>query len=167
MQNLDLTNLVLGAWLLFVVIRRQLEPRVIRFKLEFFILIILLGGASVGDAFTKQHLQIAPQQAVLFGTLSLVSAVAFAALRAWTYRFWVNDAGRVMRQGNWLTLVWGVVGIGGHLGVDPQVADLRITGSFPLNNIELALNALLPTLPVQIKQHTPWWVTVSGKPQVH
>jgi len=43
MQNLDLTNLVLGAWLLFVVIRRQLEPRVIRFKLEFFILIILLG----------------------------------------------------------------------------------------------------------------------------
>ena len=47
------------------------------------------------------------------------------------------------------------------------MADLRITGSFPLNNIELALNALLPTLPVQIKQHTPWWVTVSGKPQVH
>ncbi|MBM1190795.1 FecR domain-containing protein [Pseudomonas weihenstephanensis] len=55
----------------------------------------------------------------------------------------------------------------GHLGVDDDVADLRITGSFPLNNIELALNALLPTLPVQIKQHTPWWVTVSGKPQVH
>ena len=53
----------------------------------------------------------------------------------------------------------------GHLGVDPDVADLRITGSFPLNNIELALNALLPTLPVQITQRTPWWVTVSGKPE--
>jgi ferric-dicitrate binding protein FerR (iron transport regulator) len=24
----------------------------------------------------------------------------------------------------------------GHLGVDPDVADLRITGSFPLNNID-------------------------------
>ena len=53
----------------------------------------------------------------------------------------------------------------GHLGVDPEVADLRITGSFPLNNIELALNALMPTLPVQIQQRTPWWVTVSPKPQ--
>lgn len=52
----------------------------------------------------------------------------------------------------------------GHLGVDDNVADLRITGSFPLHDTTLALNALLPTLPVQIKQHTPWWVTVAAKP---
>ncbi|WP_338510877.1 FecR family protein [Pseudomonas poae] len=52
----------------------------------------------------------------------------------------------------------------GHLGVDKNVADLRITGSFPLRDTNLALNALLPTLPVQIEQHTPWWVTVSAKP---
>lgn len=51
----------------------------------------------------------------------------------------------------------------GYLGVAPQVADLRITGSFPLNNTDLALTALLPTLPVQIEQHTPWWVTVVAK----
>jgi transmembrane sensor len=43
------------------------------------------------------------------------------------------------------------------------VADLRITGSFPLKDTNLALNALLPTLPVQIEQHTPWWVTVAAK----
>ncbi|WP_448119507.1 FecR domain-containing protein [Pseudomonas serbica] len=52
----------------------------------------------------------------------------------------------------------------GHLGVAPEVADLRITGSFPLKDTNLALNALLPTLPVQIEQHTPWWVTVASKP---
>ena len=52
----------------------------------------------------------------------------------------------------------------GHLGVDPAVADLRITGSFPLHNTDLALSALLPTLPVQIEQHTSWWVTVVAKP---
>nr|WP_186353252.1 FecR family protein [Pseudomonas gessardii] len=52
----------------------------------------------------------------------------------------------------------------GYLGVDPQVADLRITGSFPLQDTNLALNALLPTLPVQIRQRTPWWVTVKAKP---
>ena len=52
----------------------------------------------------------------------------------------------------------------GYLGVDKSVADLRITGSFPLHDTTLALNALLPTLPVQIEQHTPWGVTVKGKP---
>ncbi len=54
----------------------------------------------------------------------------------------------------------------GHLGVAPEVADLRITGSFPLHDIDLALSALLPTLPVQIEQHTPWWVTVVAKAEV-
>jgi transmembrane sensor len=49
----------------------------------------------------------------------------------------------------------------GHLGVAPEVADLRITGSFPLHDTDKALSALLPTLPVQIEQHTPWWVTVA------
>jgi transmembrane sensor len=48
----------------------------------------------------------------------------------------------------------------GHLGVASDVADLRITGSFPLHDTDLALKALAPTLPVQIEQHTPWWVTV-------
>ncbi|MFJ4141793.1 FecR domain-containing protein [Pseudomonas sp. NPDC089734] len=51
----------------------------------------------------------------------------------------------------------------GYLGVSPQVADLRITGSFPLRNTDLALKALLPTLPVQIEQHTPWWVKVQPR----
>ena len=49
----------------------------------------------------------------------------------------------------------------GYLGVAPEIADLRITGSFPLNDTDKALSALLPTLPVQIEQHTPWWVTVA------
>jgi len=48
----------------------------------------------------------------------------------------------------------------GHLGVSPDVADLRITGSFPLNDTDLALKALMPTLPVTIEQRTHWWVTV-------
>jgi transmembrane sensor len=51
----------------------------------------------------------------------------------------------------------------GHLGVAPEVADLRITGSFPLKDTDLALNALLPTLPVQIEHRTQWWVTVAAK----
>lgn len=48
----------------------------------------------------------------------------------------------------------------GHLGVAPEVADLCITGSFPLKDTDLALKALMPTLPVEIEQRTHWWVTV-------
>ncbi|MHC6223601.1 FecR domain-containing protein [Pseudomonas sp. X10] len=48
----------------------------------------------------------------------------------------------------------------GHLGVANEIADLRVTGSFPLTDTDLALASLLPVLPVQIEQHTPWWVTV-------
>ncbi|MNR52439.1 fec operon regulator FecR [compost metagenome] len=55
----------------------------------------------------------------------------------------------------------------GHLGVAADVADLRITGSFPLNDTDLALTSLLPTLPVQIEQRTPWWVTVVAKRDTH
>ncbi|PMY67519.1 MULTISPECIES: FecR domain-containing protein [Pseudomonas] len=51
----------------------------------------------------------------------------------------------------------------GHLGVADEVADLRITGSFPLHDTDLALSALLPTLPVAIERHTPWWVTLVAR----
>jgi len=51
----------------------------------------------------------------------------------------------------------------GHLGVADEVADLRVTGSFPLTDTDLALASLEPALPVQIERHTPWWVTVKAK----
>ncbi|NRH29947.1 FecR family protein [Pseudomonas sp. MS19] len=48
----------------------------------------------------------------------------------------------------------------GFLSVDPSIANLRISGSFPLFNTDLALAALPPSLPVQIEQHSKWWVKV-------
>lgn len=48
----------------------------------------------------------------------------------------------------------------GYLDVDPALADLRITGSFPLKNIDLALSSLEPTLPVRIEKHGQWWARV-------
>ena len=52
----------------------------------------------------------------------------------------------------------------GHLGCDPAVAQLPVMGSFPLKDSDLALQSLLPTLPVQIEQHTPWWINVAARP---
>jgi len=51
----------------------------------------------------------------------------------------------------------------GYLGVDDKVADLRVTGSFPLTDTDLALSSLVPALPVKVERHTPWWVTVGPK----
>lgn len=48
----------------------------------------------------------------------------------------------------------------GYLGVDPSIADLRISGSFPLHDSDRALAALPPSLPVRIERHTGWWVRV-------
>ncbi len=51
----------------------------------------------------------------------------------------------------------------GHLGVADEIADLRVTGSFPRNNTDLALASLVPALPVKIERHTQWWVNVVPK----
>ncbi|MFB4392344.1 MULTISPECIES: FecR domain-containing protein [unclassified Pseudomonas] len=51
----------------------------------------------------------------------------------------------------------------GHLGVADSVANLRVTGSFPLTDIDLALASLQPALPVKVERHTRWWVTVGPR----
>ena len=48
----------------------------------------------------------------------------------------------------------------GHLGCDPQVADLRLTGTYPLEDPERILDALRATLPVEIHYFTRYWVSV-------
>ncbi|MEN0106446.1 MAG: FecR family protein [Pseudomonas sp.] len=52
----------------------------------------------------------------------------------------------------------------GFLNADPAVADLRISGSFPLQNTDLALAALPPSLPVQIQRRAAWWTRVVPAP---
>ncbi|WP_125715268.1 hypothetical protein [Companilactobacillus kedongensis] len=118
MQNLSYTNIVLALLILYVVIKRQLEPRTVKFKPEFFIVVILFGIASIGDAVNKQHLDLAQNKIIIFGILSLISAAIFSALRALSYKFWLDDDKLVMREGNWLTIVWWVIGIGMHVAVD-------------------------------------------------
>lgn len=48
----------------------------------------------------------------------------------------------------------------GYLGLAPELADLRISGSFPLHDSDLALQALSLSLPVRIEQVGPWWTRV-------
>ena len=48
----------------------------------------------------------------------------------------------------------------GYLGLDPSLAELRISGSFPLHDSDKALAALPPSLPVRIEQFGKWWTRV-------
>ncbi|MBF1803489.1 FecR family protein [Alloalcanivorax profundimaris] len=49
----------------------------------------------------------------------------------------------------------------GVIHCDPDVADLRLVGSFPLADTDRVLRSLPEALPVDVAFLTPWWVSVS------
>ncbi|MBV4537878.1 FecR domain-containing protein [Pseudomonas urmiensis] len=51
----------------------------------------------------------------------------------------------------------------GQLGCSEQVADLRISGSYPLDDSERILQMLEVALPVRVRRFTRYWVTVESR----
>ncbi|WP_426131113.1 FecR domain-containing protein [Pseudomonas sp. DWP1b1] len=51
----------------------------------------------------------------------------------------------------------------GHLGVDPQVANLRVMGTYPLQDTDQVLAMLEQVLPVRIERRFAWWTTVVAR----
>ena len=51
----------------------------------------------------------------------------------------------------------------GVLRCDPNIADMRVSGAFPVDNTNTSLELLQQTLPIQVTSLTPWWVTVKAK----
>lgn len=49
------------------------------------------------------------------------------------------------------------------LTVDPAVAQLRVLGTYPLTNTQLALDLLAQALPVRIDHSWPWRIRISAK----
>ncbi len=47
-----------------------------------------------------------------------------------------------------------------HLGVDPALANLRVMGTFPLDDLPLVLSMLSQSLPLTVSQPLPWWVSL-------
>ncbi|WP_421705185.1 FecR domain-containing protein [Alloalcanivorax xenomutans] len=50
----------------------------------------------------------------------------------------------------------------GVLRYDPSVADLKLSGGFPLDDTDRILQVLEATLPVKVTRLTPWWVKVES-----
>ncbi|WP_439820709.1 DUF4880 domain-containing protein [Pseudomonas sp. HLG18] len=51
----------------------------------------------------------------------------------------------------------------GQLNCDAKVADLLISGTYPLDDSERILDLLAISLPVKVKRFTRYWVTVEGR----
>lgn len=51
----------------------------------------------------------------------------------------------------------------GYLACQPAIADLRVMGTFPLTDTDMALNMLAQAFPVRIQRRFPWWVTVEPR----
>ncbi|KAF1032601.1 MAG: Protein FecR [Pseudomonas sp.] len=51
----------------------------------------------------------------------------------------------------------------GQLHCDPRVADLLISGSYPLDDSERILDLLPVSLPVKVRRFTRYWVTVEAR----
>lgn len=73
------------------------------------------------------------------------------AARGWRLGDLVNELGRYRH---------------GVLRCDPAVAGLRVSGAFPLNDIDASLRLLEKTLPVRVSRVTPWWTTVGPRAAV-
>ncbi|RMX06894.1 DUF4880 domain-containing protein [Corticibacter populi] len=48
----------------------------------------------------------------------------------------------------------------GRINVAPEVASLRVLGTYPLGDTELALQLLEKSLPIRIRRTLPWWVSI-------
>ena len=51
----------------------------------------------------------------------------------------------------------------GHLALAPNIADLPVLGSFPLNDTDRALAMLCSVLPIQTRQTLPWWTSIEAR----
>ncbi|WP_159911621.1 FecR domain-containing protein [Pantoea sp. 18069] len=51
----------------------------------------------------------------------------------------------------------------GYLGCAPEVAQLKVSGAFPVDDTDRALAALVSRFPLQLRSHTRYWVRVEAR----
>lgn len=101
-----------------------------------------------------QHTVFTARQVAPLSAVDAVSASweqGMLAVRNWRLADLVDELGRYRR---------------GVLRCDPAVAGLRVSGAFPLADIDGSLRLLEKTLPVRISRVTPFWTTVAPRADV-
>lgn len=121
------------------------------------------------------------QVSVYQGTLALITSAEPVALKAGEHVSF-NDQGVLARKAIPLTPPAWTQGMlvaqgqrladfledlsryrRGHLACDPSLADVRVSGTFPLANTERIIFAVADTLQLQVQQFTRYWVTLKPR----
>lgn len=114
---MTLTNILIAIIIIGFILSRQLRERPVREDKGYTMLIVLgiAGLAQVAQGIEKFS-DIPP---VAYGVLlaSLLVGAGFGVWRAAKMHLW-RDHGTLVRQGNWITVVLWIVGMGLHLGSD-------------------------------------------------
>jgi hypothetical protein len=109
-------DIVLGIVVLGLLIYRQMVARPVRSSaLRLTLILGVIGVIETVQFLDKHHHSGGVVYAALGG--SLVLAIVFGALRAWTAKLWMQG-GVPWTQGTWLTAVLWVLALGAHLGYD-------------------------------------------------
>lgn len=121
-------------------------------------LAVLTGAAEVATGSGSARLSLSAGQQVRFDSAGFDRVVPVSpGVRSWSRGLLVVDGdplGNVVAE---LSRYFR-----GHIGCDPRIADLRVVGSFPLRNIDRAIEMLQSALPVRAQRTLPWWVTLEG-----
>lgn len=131
-------------------------------------------GGSIRVAVFEGAVQIQPQDAGVAavtlpaGQHTVFTASAVQALST------VDAASASWEQGMLAVRNWRLADLADELGryrrgvlrCDPAVAGLRVSGAFPLADIDGSLRLLEKTLPVRISRVTPYWTTIAPRADV-
>jgi hypothetical protein len=115
----NVTEIVIGVAVVLLLLARQVQKRSVKEDSRPLIFLVL---AVVGLFEAGQFLKAHPvgSEAILLTVGSLVLAVIFGIVRAFTVRLWRED-GKLFRQGNVLTIVLWLVSIGIHFAGDTLI----------------------------------------------
>lgn len=119
MDNVNVTEILIGAAVLIYVLARQVQKRTVKEDSRPLIFLIL---AVVGVVEAGQFIKAHPvgSEAILLTVASLAIAAVFGVIRAFTMHLW-RDNGQLFRQGNVLTIVLWLVAIAIHIGGDTLI----------------------------------------------
>ncbi|MDQ3404971.1 MAG: hypothetical protein M3548_16545 [Actinomycetota bacterium] len=118
MDAAAVVNLVIAGGVVVWVLVRDLTARPLKETSRLGIVLFVVGIVE-SIQFLAQREPIAP--AVGFLLLSVVIGVGLACGRAISVRLW-HEGDQMFRQGNWVTLVLWIIGVGQHFLLDRVVA---------------------------------------------
>jgi hypothetical protein len=111
------TNIVIGAAVVGLIIVRQIRTRPVR-EDSAARLMLILGVIGVIDMVNTAKGHSIPARVIGLLAVGLVLALVFGALRALSVQIWRDPAGVAWRRGTSLTIVLWVFSLAAHFGID-------------------------------------------------